>query len=117
MRDIKIDSNHVEALVLEKSGPRLFMNITGKNAVGVMDRDKSTLTTTWPLPLGDKLNVAMALDEPNHRLFVVTRTPGKLVVLDSDTGKVVADVSAVGMVDDAAYDARTTYLRRRRSIH
>src|SRR5712664_1787465 len=42
LRDIKIDSNHVEALVLEKSGPRLFMNITGKNAVGVMDRDKST---------------------------------------------------------------------------
>src|ERR1700730_5798645 len=35
MRDIKIDSNHVEAIVLEKSGPRLFMNITGKNAVGV----------------------------------------------------------------------------------
>lgn len=106
LRDIKIDSNHVEALVLEKSGPRLFMNITGKNAVGVMDRNKSTLTTTWPLPPGDKLNVAMALDEPNHRLFVVTRTPGKLVVLNSDTGKVVADVPAVGMVDDAAYDAQ-----------
>src|SRR5882757_8282031 len=106
VRDIKINSNHVEALVLEKSGPRLFMNITGKNAVGVMDRNKSTLTTTWPLPPGDKLNVAMAFDEPNHRLFVVTRTPGKLVVLDSDTGKMVADVSAVGMVDDAAYDAQ-----------
>jgi DNA-binding beta-propeller fold protein YncE len=106
LRDIKIDSNHVEALVLEKSGPRLFMNITGKNAVGVMDRNKSTLTTTWPLPPGDKLNVAMAFDEANHRLFVVTRTPGKLVVLNSDTGKVVADVSAVGMVDDAAYDAQ-----------
>ena len=37
---------------------------------------------------------------------MVTRTPGKLVVLNSDTGKVVADVSAVGMVDDAAYDAQ-----------
>jgi len=33
VRDIKIDSNHVEALVL-KVRPRLFMNITGKNAVG-----------------------------------------------------------------------------------
>jgi DNA-binding beta-propeller fold protein YncE len=36
LRDIKIDSNHVEAIVLEKSGPRMFMNITGENAVGVM---------------------------------------------------------------------------------
>ena len=106
LRDIKIPSNHVEALVLEKSGPRLFMNITGKNAVGVMDRNKSTLTATWPLPPGDKLNVAMAFDEANHRLFVVTRTPGKLIVLDSDSGKVITETSAVGMVDDAAYDAQ-----------
>jgi DNA-binding beta-propeller fold protein YncE len=106
LRDIKINSNHVEAIVLEKSGPRMFMNITGKNAVGVMDRDKPALTATWPLPPGDKLNVAMALDEADHRLFVVTRNPGKLIVLNSDTGKVVTSVPAVGMVDDMAYDAR-----------
>jgi len=106
LRDIKIDSNHVEAIVLEKSGPRMFMNITGKNAVGVMDRNKSALEATWPLSPGDKLNVAMALDEADHRLFVVTRNPGKLIVLNSDTGKVVTTVPAVGMVDDMAYDAK-----------
>jgi DNA-binding beta-propeller fold protein YncE len=106
LRDIKINSNHVEAIVLEKSGPRMFMNITGNNAVGVMDRNKSALTATWPLPPGDKLNVAMALDEADHRLFVVTRNPGKLIVLDSDTGKVVTSVAAVGMVDDMVYDAK-----------
>jgi DNA-binding beta-propeller fold protein YncE len=106
LRDIKIESNHVEAIVLEKSGPRIFMNITGKNAVGVMDRNKSTLEATWPLPPGDKANVAMALDDADHRLFVVTRTPGKLIVLNSDTGKVVSSVPTVGMVDDMAYDAK-----------
>ena len=46
----------------------------------------------------------MALDEANHRLFVSTRNPGKLVVLNSDSGKVVADLPSVGMVDDMAYD-------------
>lgn len=106
LRDIKIPSNHVEAIVLEKNGPRMFMNITGKDSVGVMDRNKSQLSATWPLPAGDKLNVAMAFDEANHRLFVVTRTPGKLVVLNSDNGKLVADLPAVGMVDDAVYDAQ-----------
>jgi DNA-binding beta-propeller fold protein YncE len=103
-RDIKIGSNHVEAIVLEKSGPRMFINITGQNAVGVMDRDKATLTATWALPAGDKLNVAMAFDEAKHRLFIVTRDPGKLVVMNSDDGKVVADLPAVGLVDDAVYD-------------
>src|SRR5580700_3939755 len=106
LRDIKIESNHVEAIVLEKSGPRMFMNITGKNAVGVMDRNKAALEATWPLPAGEKLNVAMALDEADHRLFVVTRNPGKLIVLNSDDGKVIADLPAVGLVDDAAYDAQ-----------
>ena len=106
LRDIKIDSNHVEAIVLEKSGPRMFCNITGQNAVGVLDRNKTSLTATWPLPPGDKSNVAMAFDEANHRLFVSTRNPGKLIVLNSDTGKVIADLPSVGMVDDAAYDAK-----------
>jgi DNA-binding beta-propeller fold protein YncE len=106
LRDIKIATNHVEAITLEKSGPRMFINLTGKDAVGVMDRDKSALAASWPLPAGDKMNVAMAFDEANHRLFVVTRTPGKLVVMNSDDGKVIADLPAVGLVDDAVYDAQ-----------
>jgi hypothetical protein len=106
LRDIKINTNHVEAIVLEKSGPRMFCNLTGQNAVGVLDRNKSTLDATWPLPAGNKLNVAMALDEANHRLFVVTRNPGKLIVLNSDSGKVVTSLPAVGMVDDMSYDAQ-----------
>jgi DNA-binding beta-propeller fold protein YncE len=106
LRDIKIDSDHVEAIVLEKSGPRMFCNITGQNTVGVLDRNGSALMATWPLPPGDKANVAMAFDEADRRLFVVTRNPGKLIVLNSDTGKVVARVPAVGMVDDMAYDAK-----------
>jgi DNA-binding beta-propeller fold protein YncE len=106
LRDIKINSNHVEAIVLEKLGPRMFCNITGQNAVEVVDRNKGTVIATWPLPAGDKSNVAMAFDEADHRLFVVTRTPGKLIVLNSDTGKVVASVAAVGMVDDMAYDTK-----------
>ena len=82
LRDIKIDTNHVEAIVLEKSGPRMFLNLTGKSVVGVLDRNKSEMSATWPLPPGDKLNVAMAFDEPDHRLFVTTRNPGKLIVAE-----------------------------------
>ena len=106
LRDIKINNNHIEAIVLEKNGPRMFMNITGQGTVGVMDRNKSELSATWPLPAGVKSNVAMSLDEANHRLFVSAREPGKLVVLNSDTGKVIANLPAVAMVDDMVYDAK-----------
>jgi WD40 repeat protein len=106
LRDIKIDTNHVEAIVLEKSGPRMFINLTSKGAVGVLDRNKSEISATWPLPAGDKLNVAMAFDEPDHRLFVTTRNPAKLIVLNSDSGKVITSLPAAGMVDDVSYDTQ-----------
>jgi DNA-binding beta-propeller fold protein YncE len=106
VREIKIDSTRVEAVVLEKSGLRLFCNITGENTVGVMDRTRSALEAKWKLPAGVQQNVSLALDEKNHRLFVVTRKPGKLVVLDSVSGKTITSLPAVGMVDDMTYDAK-----------
>jgi DNA-binding beta-propeller fold protein YncE len=104
LRDIRIENEHVEAVVLEKSGPRLFCNITGLNAVGVMDRTQTSLQSTWPLPAGVEQNMAMAFDEANHRLLIAARKPGRLVVMDSDNGKVIANLPSVGMVDDMAFD-------------
>lgn len=106
LRDIKIDTNWVEALLLETSGPRMFCVLTGLNAIGVMDRNKDSLSATWPMPADAKHPVSLGFDEAGHRLFVSTREPGKLVVLNSDDGKVVADLPAPGMVDDLAYDAK-----------
>lgn len=106
LRDIKIDTNWVEALALEKSGSRMFCVLTSQNAIGVMDRNDKALTATWKLPDGDKHPVSLGLDEPNHRLFVVTREPGKLVVLNSDNGKVVTELDAAGLVDDLSFDPK-----------
>jgi DNA-binding beta-propeller fold protein YncE len=106
IRDIKIDTNWVEALLLDKSSPRMFCVLTGKNAVGVLDRDKDSLLATWPLPPDAKHPVALAFDEADHRLFVTAREPGKLVVLNSDDGKVIAELPSVGLVDDLSYDSK-----------
>jgi DNA-binding beta-propeller fold protein YncE len=107
LADIKIDSDSVEALALEKSGPRLFVNITGKDAVGVIDREKRTLTATWPIGQEAKHNVAMAFDETAHRLFISTNNPERLIVLNSDTGTIVASLPCGHLVDDIAYDAKS----------
>jgi hypothetical protein len=48
----------------------------------------------------------MALDEPNHRLFIATRNPPRLFVYDTVTGKVVASLPCVGVNDDMTYDAK-----------
>src|SRR5260370_41202285 len=47
----------------------------------------------------------MGLDEDDHRLFVVTRRPPFLMVLDTNTGKEVARVPVGGSCDDDYYDS------------
>src|SRR4029077_1705610 len=81
LADIKIDGDTLEAMSLEKSGDRLFLNNPAKNEVEVIDRKTNKLTTSWPVKLG-KGNATMAFDEPTHRLFVGCRS-GAIVVLDS----------------------------------
>lgn len=106
LADIKIDTNRIEALALERSGARLFASLTGLNAVGVFDRNADKLLTTWPVETEGQLNVPLVFDQPHHRLFTVTSKPAKLVVLDSDSGKIVASVPTIEMVDDISYDPR-----------
>jgi hypothetical protein len=47
----------------------------------------------------------MALDETHHRLFVGFRKPAKLVVFDTKSGKVVADLPSPKDADDGFYDS------------
>lgn len=47
----------------------------------------------------------MQYDEATHRLFVVTRKPSKLVVVNTDTGKEVTSLPVAEYADDLAYDA------------
>jgi hypothetical protein len=107
LADIKVDTNRVEALALEKSGTRFFANFTGANAEGVIDRNQRTLLATWSIAAEGQENVPLAYDEADHRLFIVTRKPPKLIVLDSDSGKVIASLLCTDMVDDLSYDPGT----------
>jgi DNA-binding beta-propeller fold protein YncE len=104
--DTKIDANWLEGLAVEKHGPRLFVNITAENAVGVMGRSQHSITAKWPIPADTQQNLPLFLDEPNHRLLLTTRKSPKLVVINSDSGKVTTSVTCIGLVDDIAYDAK-----------
>ena len=95
---------HPESYQLEKSGPNIYVNLEDLKQVGVIDRNTKKLTK-WDLPAKFEENFPMALDEANHRLLIVTRTPPRLVVYDTNSGKVVATQPCVADVDDLYYDA------------
>jgi hypothetical protein len=53
-----------------------------------------------------KKPTAIALDDASHRLFIGTRDPAKLIVLDTNSGKDVSSYPAAAMVDDMAFDGQ-----------
>ncbi|PYJ85590.1 MAG: hypothetical protein DME22_08575 [Verrucomicrobia bacterium] len=102
-------AKHPESFQLEQNGSRIFVNIPDAKQVAVVDREKPAVIATWPMEKF-QANFPMALDEPNHRLFIGCRKPARLVVLDTDTGKPVADLAISGDIDDLFYDAIRTQL-------
>ena len=100
--EIKLDG-HPESFQLEKSGPRIFVNIPTSQKIAVVDREKRAAVTAWPVA-GATANFPMALDETHHRLFVGFRKPAKLNVFDTESGKVVTNLDSPGDADDIFYD-------------
>jgi DNA-binding beta-propeller fold protein YncE len=101
--DIKVDSTNIEAMGIEKNGPRILANVRDKSFVGVIDREKKAVISTWPL--GELHgNTPLIFDEANHRIFVAGRKPPMFEVLDSDSGKIIATLPTAEMTDDMAFD-------------
>ena len=100
--DIRL-AGHPESFQLESAGPRIFVNVPSAGQVAVVDRDKRAVVTTWPVTAA-RANYPMALDEPHHRLFIGCRNPARLLVYDTESGKLVSSVEVVGDTDDLFYD-------------
>jgi DNA-binding beta-propeller fold protein YncE len=96
-------SAHPEAFELEKHGNRIFVNVPNARHVAVIDREKGEVIATWKTDL-TFANFPMALDETNHRLFIGCRLPSKLVVLNTDSGDIVAKVDISGDPDEVFFD-------------
>jgi DNA-binding beta-propeller fold protein YncE len=102
LADISLDA-HPESFQFEKSGPRIFANVPDAKEVEVVDREKHTILAKWPVAAA-AANFPMALDEANHRLFIGCRKPAKVLVINTDTGKVTTQFDCPGDTDDLFYD-------------
>lgn len=101
--DIKL-SAHPESFQLEKNGPRIFVNLPRSFGIGIIDRQQQRVVGKWHG--GDAFsNFPMALDETDKRLFVGFRLPARLLVFDTDSGKIVSKFPIVGDSDDLFFDA------------
>ncbi|HEV2615248.1 MAG TPA: YncE family protein [Candidatus Acidoferrales bacterium] len=106
--EIRIGSPRLEALAVETSSEKLYVNNTGSNQIDVINRDKYTFMTSWPITLC-KQNVPLAIDQANHRLFVGCRS-GKIAVVDTSTGKELQGLTIGTGVDDLVFDPQSKLL-------
>lgn len=96
--------SHPESFQFEDNGSRIFVNLPDQESIGVIDRATGAVTK-WEIK-GATTNHALAFDETGRRLFSAALQPGKLWVIDSDSGRVVSTLRIVLGVDDIWFDAR-----------
>jgi len=94
---------HPESFQLERSGPNIYVNVPDLKQIVVINR-KTGAVTRWPLSM--RANFPMALDEADQRLFVATRSPARMAVFDTVSGKLVTALPCVQDSDDIYYDSQ-----------
>ena len=92
-----------EFLAADRDG-KAYINLEDKNLVAVVDLKTSKVVNRWPVAPGGK-PVGMSIDERNHLLFIGCRDPQKLIVMNTETGKVVAALPIGSGVDATKFAA------------
>jgi len=84
---------------------RLYVNIEDTSELLALDARALTVTARWPLDPGEGPS-GLAIDREHHRLFAVCDN-GMMVVVNSETGRVVATPPIGRGPDGARYDPVT----------
>jgi hypothetical protein len=84
----------------------VYINLEDKSELVAVDAATLKIKSRWPLgPAGAP--TALAMDVLHRRLFSAGRNPQMMVVLDSESGKVIQSFPISAGVDAAAYDPET----------
>ena len=118
---IKLSGGDPAGITIDPAGNRLYVAmgdiVGGESHVAVIDLQKRSVIAQWPITGGPVPHTA-SIDTAHHRLFVGSRLiahtgniggghqhePGKLVVMDTESGKVVQVLDSVGGADDVQFD-------------
>jgi hypothetical protein len=96
-----------EFLAADDAG-KVYINLTDKDLVAVVDLKTRTVIARWPVAPGGH-PVGMALDAKKHLLFVGCRNPQKLIAMSTVDGKVVAALPIGAGVDATKVDGAEAF--------
>jgi YVTN family beta-propeller protein len=94
-----------EFAAVDRAAGRVYCNIEDKSEVAVIDSAKHKVAACWPLAPGEEPS-GIAFDPAHHRLFATCHNR-MMVMLDTESGKVVATAPIGEHVDGCAFDEAT----------
>jgi DNA-binding beta-propeller fold protein YncE len=115
---IKLGIEEPAGIAIDEAANRLYVadgdvEKNGESNCQVIDTTTRKVIATWEMTGANNAHTA-GLDIAHHRLFVGSRLggrhkgePGKLGVINTDTGKMVQVLDAPGGADEVFYDAAT----------
>jgi len=99
-------AGHPEGFQVDSKSNKIWVNVPDAHTIEVLDGEHLKVIDQWKISDLNS-NFPMAYDSLSHRLFIGFRSPSRLVVFDSETGKRIASLPCSGDTDDVFYDADT----------
>ena len=95
-----------EQAVTDGNG-HIYVDIEDKDNVAVVDAKSLQVTGRYDLSEKAKTPAGLAFDAKNHILFAACRNPATMVILNSDTGKILTSLPIGTGVDGAFFNPAT----------
>ncbi len=95
-----------EQAVTDGNG-HIYVDMEDKGQVAVIDARTMTVTAHYDLGAPDLTPAGLAFDVRNHILFAACRNPAKMVILNSDTGKIITTLPLGTGTDGATFNPAT----------
>lgn len=96
---------HPESFRISLSAGRIFVNVPDARQIIAIDLTSAKPVANWK-PAGLQANFPLFLDEADHAVIVVFRSPARLAMFDMSTGAIIAGTDTCGDADDVFFDEK-----------
>jgi DNA-binding beta-propeller fold protein YncE len=100
---------HPESFQLERTGPRIFVNVPDARAIAVVDRRTHRQIATWQTE-DLHANFPLAVDHARGLVLVGFRHPAGLAAFDAADGHIRSQTASCGDTDDVFVDPKRGYV-------